>query len=86
MEKTKEQMEKQREEVLKNILSDLKRIYEGGEYFSCVISVNDGVGTATLCYGTGIDLVQNVISIEDNEVYKLTKNLKKTLDKLSEMK
>lgn len=83
MEKTKEQKREQRNKVIEKLLETLKCEYND---FSCVISVNDGVGTATLCYGAGIDLIQNVISIEGNEVYKLTKDLKKTLDKLFEIK
>lgn len=80
MEKTKEQKSEQRNEVIEKLLETLKCEYND---FSCVISVNDGTKTGTLCYGNAIDLIQNVISIEDNEVYNSVKKLKQTFDELS---
>ena len=85
MEKTKEQMHKQRNDVIENILEELKREY-GNEDFSCVISVNDGVGTATMCYGSAINLACNLESIEENDALAKIKDLVQILKGMSEFK
>lgn len=85
MEKTKEQMYEKRNEVLENILAELKNEYEGNG-FSCVISVNDGTGTATLCYGSPIGLACNLESIEENDALAKVKNLIQILKGMSELK
>jgi hypothetical protein len=51
MEKTQEQMYEKRQEVIERVLDTLRNEYKDCEDFSCAISVNDGVGTTSLCYG-----------------------------------
>lgn len=82
MEKTKEQMYEKRQEVIERVLDTLKNEYKDCEGFSCVISVNDGVGTATLCYGAAINLICNVTSIEKNEVFVKMQKLKHAIEEI----
>lgn len=82
MEKTKEQMYEKRQEVIERALDTLKNEYKDCEGFSCVISVNDGVGTATLCYGKAIDLINNVTSIEENELFTKMQKLKHVIEEM----
>lgn len=86
MEKTREQMYEKRQEVIERVLDTLKNEYKGCEDFSCVISVNDGVGTVTLCYGATIDLIHNVTSIEENEVFVKMQKLKHTIEEIGMLK
>lgn len=85
MKKTKEQMREQRKEALESILAELQSRYEGNDDFSCVISVNDGKGTATICYGSALDLVCNIASIESDKVLAKVKQIKQAIDGLGEM-
>jgi hypothetical protein len=82
MEKTKEQMYEKRQEVIERVLDTLRNEYKDCEGFSCVISVNDGVGTVTLCYGAAIDLISNVASIEENEIFAKLQKLKHTIEEI----
>lgn len=82
MEKTQEQMYEKRQEVIERVLDTLKNEYKDCEGFSCILSVNDGEGTVTLCYGTMINLLCNVSSIEENEVFAKTQKLKHTFKEI----
>jgi hypothetical protein len=82
MEKTKEQMYEKRQEVIERVLDTLRNEHKDCEVFSCVISVNDGVGTATLCYGAAIDLISNVASIEENEAFTKMQKLKHAIEEI----
>jgi hypothetical protein len=82
MEKTQEQMYEKRQEVIERVLDTLRNEYKDCEGFSCVISVNDGVGTATLCYGAAINLIGNVASIEENEIFAKVQELKHTIEEI----
>lgn len=86
MEKTKEQMHEKRQEVIERVLDTLRNEYKACEGFSCIISVNDGVGTATLCYGAAIDLISNVASIEENEIFAKMQKLKHTIEEIVNIK
>jgi hypothetical protein len=83
MEKTKEQMYEKRQEVIKRVLDTLRNECKDCEGFSCVISVNDGVGTATLCYGAAINLISNVASIEENKIFAKVQELKHTIEEIA---
>jgi hypothetical protein len=82
MEKTKEQMCEKRQEVIESVLDTLRNEYKDCEGLSCVISVNDGVGTTTLCYGAAIDLINNVASIEENEIFAKVQELTHTIEEI----
>lgn len=80
MGKTQEQNESRLNEIIENFIEQLK-----GEYkdFSAIISVNDGEGTSCCMCGTAVNLINNVKTIEDNEVYQ---KVKKVYQKLNEFK
>lgn len=82
MEKTKEQMCEKRQQVIERVLDTLRNEYKDCEGFSCVISVNDGVGTVTLCYGAAINLISNVDSIEENKIFAKVQKLKHTIEEI----
>jgi hypothetical protein len=76
-------MYEKRQEVIERVLDTLRNEYKDCEGFSCVISVNDGVGTATLCYGAAIDLISNVASIEENKMFAKMQKLKHTIEEIA---
>lgn len=73
MEKTQEQNDSRLREILENFIEQLK-----GEYkdFSTVISVNDGVQTLCIMYGSALNLMYNVECLEKNESYQKVKKTK----------
>lgn len=76
MEKTQEQNDSRLREILENFIEQLK-----GEYkdFSTVISVNDGVQTLCIMYGSTLNLMYNVECLEKNESYQKVKKTKELL-------
>lgn len=81
MEKTQEQNDSRRQEIIDNFIEQLK-----GEYkdFSVVLSVNDGEGTSCLVYGSALNLACNVKTIEANEAYQKVKKIKEVLNMITE--
>lgn len=73
---TQEQNDSRLREILENFIEQLK-----GEYkdFSTVISVNDGVQTLCIMYGSTLNLMYNVECLEKNESYQKVKKTKELL-------